>query len=55
MGVWAPREGVVKEEEILEHWEAPSQGGPKGSCGISGKTKDLKGRKQRKLHFSAHK
>ena len=45
----------MKEKEIPKHWEAPSQWGPRGSCGISGKTKDLKGRKQRKLHFSAHK
>ena len=36
------------------HWEAPSQGGPMGSCGISEIQVKLGLRKQRKLHFSAH-
>lgn len=54
MGVWATREGVVKEEEIPEHWEAPSQGGPRGSCGSRAKQRTWSA-ENRKLHFSAHK
>ena len=51
------REGVLKQEEIPFTGKFPckrAQGGAAESW-KTGQSRDLEGRKQRKLHFSAHK
>ena len=50
-GVCAPREGgSPKTGRVPMHWDAPSQAGPRGSCGISEHRakKELTGQKKEK-------
>ena len=43
-----PEGGSHEAGRVPVHWEAPSQGGPRGTCGISDSQakQDLEGRKQ---------